>query len=82
MGTEDQLTFLYSDSEINTGFIRSYLDDHDIPCFIRNDMQSGISAGFVAALPGSETRIFVKKKHYMKARILLDKYLQARENQK
>jgi hypothetical protein len=79
MGTEDQLTYLYTASQVNAGFVKIYLEDHGIPCFIRNDMHSGISAGFGAALPGSETKIFVKKKHYMQAKVLLNKYLQARE---
>lgn len=79
MGQEDQLTHLYTGSQINAGFVKIYLEEHNIPSFLRNDMHSGITAGFGAALPGSETKVFVKKKHFMQARVLLNKYLQARE---
>jgi hypothetical protein len=79
MGEEEQLTHLYTDSLINTSFVKEYLQEHGIPCFIRNDMHSGITAGFGAAIPGSESKIFVKKRHFMQARILLEKYLQARQ---
>ena len=79
MGPEEQLTYLYSDSQINAAFIKEFLEENGIPCFIRNDMFSGVSAGFGAAFPGSESKMYVKKKHFMQARILLDKYLQVRE---
>jgi len=79
MGQEEQLTHLYTDSQINVAFVKEFLEENAIPCFIRNDMHSGITAGFGAAIPGSDTKLFVKKKHFMEARILLDKYLQARE---
>ncbi|MEF8809507.1 MAG: DUF2007 domain-containing protein [Bacteroidales bacterium] len=81
MRPEDQLTYLYTASQINAGFIKLYLEEHYIPCFIRNDMHSGITAGFGAALPGSETKVFVKKKHFMQARVLLNRYLKEREEQ-
>lgn len=79
MGQEEQLTYLYADSLINISFLREFLEEHAIPCFIRNDMHSGVAAGFGAAFPGSESKLFVKKKHFMQARRLLDKYLQARD---
>ena len=79
MGKEEQLTHLYTGSQINAGYVKIYLEEHYIPCVIRNDMHSGMVAGFGAALPGSETQVFVKKKHFMLANILLNKYLQARE---
>jgi hypothetical protein len=79
MRQEEQLTYLYTDSQINTAFLKEFLEDHAIPCFIRNDMSSGVTAGFGAAFPGSESKLFVKKKHFMLARILLDKYLKARD---
>lgn len=79
MGQEEQLTYLYTDSLINTAFLKEFLEEHAIPCFIRNDMHSGVAAGFGAAFPGSESKLFVKKKHFMQARLLLDKYLQSRE---
>ena len=79
MGQEEQLTHLYTGSQIYVAFVKEFLDENAIPSFIRNDMHSGITAGFGAAIPGSETRLFVKKKHFMEARILLDKYLKARE---
>jgi len=81
MGQEEQLIYLYADSMINISFVKEFLEDYGVPCFIRNDMHSGVAAGFGAAFPGSESKLFVKKQHFMQARRLLDKYLQARDEQ-
>jgi hypothetical protein len=40
-------------------------------------MYSGNLAGFGAALPGSDTRVFVTKKDFMRAKVLLEDYLDA-----
>jgi len=80
MGKEQQLIHLYTCSEIDAFAIKEYLEDNGIACFLRNDMQSGNLAGFGAALPGSDTRVFVTKNDFMQAKVLLDEYLDAINN--
>lgn len=80
MGKEQQLIHLYTCSEIDAFAIKEFLDDNGIACFLRNDMQSGNLAGFGAALPGSDTRVFVTKNDFMQAKVLLEEYLDAINN--
>ena len=80
MGKEQQLIHLYTCSEIDALAIKEFLNDNGIACFLRNDMQSGNLAGFGAALPGSDTRLFVTKNDFMQAKVLLDEYLDAINN--
>jgi len=80
MGKEQQLIHLYTCSEIDAFAIKEFLEDNGIACFLRNDMQSGNLAGFGAALPGSDTRLFVTKNDFMQAKVLLEEYLDAISN--
>ena len=80
MGKEEQLIHLYTCSEIDALAIQEFLGDNDIACFLRNDLYSGNIAGFGAALPGNDTRIFVARKDFMQAKVLLDKYVDAMNN--
>ncbi|MFO8236497.1 MAG: DUF2007 domain-containing protein [Bacteroidales bacterium] len=77
MGTEDQLIHLYTGSQINAIFIKEFLEENGIAAFIRNDHHSGNLAGFGAALPDSGTSLFVKKKDFMEANILLKRYIES-----
>ena len=81
MGKEQQLIHLYTCSEIDAFAIKEFLEDNGIACFLRNDMQSGNLAGFGAALPGSDTRLFVTKNDFMQAKVLLEEYLKAINNE-
>jgi hypothetical protein len=80
MGKEQQLIHLYSGSKINAISIKEFLEENDIPSFIRDDHQSGNLAGFGAALPEYGTSLYVKKEDYMQAQVLLTKYLNALED--
>ena len=80
MGKEQQLIHLYTCSQIDAFAIKEFLEDNDIACFLRNDMHSGNLAGFGAALPGSDTRVFVTKNDFMRAKLLLEEYLDAMNN--
>ena len=75
MGHEQQLIHLYTGSQINAISIKEFLEESDIPSFIRDDHQSGNLAGFGAALPDHGTSLFVRKKDYMQAKVLLERYL-------
>ena len=80
MGKEQQLIHLYTCSQIDAFAIKEFLEDNNIACFLRNDMYSGNLAGFGAALPGSDTRVFVTKNDFMQAKVLLEEYLDAMNN--
>ena len=74
---ELQLIHLYAGSQINAISIKEFLEENGIPCFIRDDHQSGNLAGFGAALPEHGTSLFVTKKDYMRATVFLNRYLDA-----
>jgi hypothetical protein len=82
MGKEEQLIHLYTCSQIDALALKEFLEGNNIACFLRNDMYSGNIAGFGAALPGSDTRVFVAKKDFMQAKVLLGEYLNAIDNDK
>ncbi len=79
MKKEEQLTHLYTGSKINTLFIKDYLADNEISSYIRDDYNSGITAGFGSVFPQNGVRLFVQKKDYMRARILLEQYLNSED---
>lgn len=81
MKKEEQLIYLYTCSEITAISLKEFFEDNGIACFIRNDMYSGNIAGFGAALPGSDTRVYVKKRDFMQAKVLLQRYLNALESE-
>ncbi|MFP4018839.1 MAG: putative signal transducing protein [Bacteroidales bacterium] len=75
MGKEEQLIHLYTGSQINAISIKEFLQENGIVSFVRNDHHSGNLAGFGAALPDSGTSLFVKKKDYMEANVLVNRYI-------
>jgi hypothetical protein len=81
MGKEDQIIQLYTGSNINAISIKEFLEENEIPSFIRDDLYSGSIAGFGAALPGQDTSLFVRKKDFMQAKILLERYLNSMKDQ-
>jgi len=77
MTNHEDLTILYTGSEINTNVLKEILEDNQIGCLIKNDMHSGLSAGFGGGYMEAEASLYVADKNMEKAKIILDQFLES-----
>lgn len=70
-----ELKIVYTGSVIDAGFIKSYLEDNGISSLMKDEYRQSIIAGWVS--PGSENsvKVYVQKKDFEKASILVKEYL-------
>lgn len=53
MTTNSNLIRVCSGTELTVNFLKNELENAEISCVVRNDFNSGISAGFVGGVPSS-----------------------------
>lgn len=73
MENPEELKLVFTGNMVDAGFLKTLLEDNQIGCLLRNDMQSGKIAGWGAAFPGSAVKLFVAAKNRTKAKELIDK---------
>jgi len=81
MTHQEDLTLLYSGTEINANVLKEILEDNDIGALIKNDMKSGLTAGFGGGYIEAEASLFVTEKNLEKAKILLKQFLESLEKE-
>ncbi|PLX22675.1 MAG: DUF2007 domain-containing protein [Marinilabiliales bacterium] len=81
MTNQEDLAFLYSGTEINAKILKEILEDNDIGSLIKNDMKSGLTAGFGGGYAEAEASLFVAEKNLEKAKTLLKQFLDALETE-
>lgn len=74
MEKREDLKFLYSGTEINVTVLQQMLEENDIASLIRNDMQSGMAAGFGGGLSGFAANLYVTEQDFDAARAILDEF--------
>lgn len=77
MTDSKDLVFLHADTEINAHVLKDILEDNQIGAFVRNDMKSGLTAGFGGGYLEAEARVFVSEKNLDKAKVLLEEFLKS-----
>jgi hypothetical protein len=75
MTKNEDLKRLYTGSEINVNVLKEILDDNQIPSLIKNDLKSGLTAGFGGGYAEAESSIFVFDINLEKAKAILDEFL-------
>lgn len=81
MTNQDDLTRLFSCSEVDAQVLKEVLNDNQIPSLIRNDMNSGKAAGFGGGYAGSEAHVYVFEKDLEKAKGILEQFQNSLENE-
>ncbi len=66
MSTEETYERVYTGSDVNVQYLQELFNKAGISSRIRNDMESGLRAGFGGGLPG-QVQLFVIKSHYDEA---------------
>lgn len=71
---DDALRLVFTGTQVDAKFVKAMLEDHDIPCLLKDPYNESIIAGWVT--PGSEhgVRIFVEQKNLMRASYLIEKH--------
>ncbi len=77
MTNHEDLTMLYTGSEINANVLKKILEDNQIGSLIRNDMHSGLSAGFGGGYMETEATLYVANKNLEKAKVILEQFLES-----
>jgi hypothetical protein len=73
MKDQEDLVLLFTGSEIDNSVLKEILNDNEIPCLIKNDLNSARAAGFGVS-SGNETHILVAEKDLEKAKVLLKEF--------
>jgi len=79
MDQQQDLKFLYSGTEINADVLKRMLEKNEIPALIRNDMNSGLAAGFGGSLSGFAAKVYVEEKDFEKAQKILEEFIKSQE---
>lgn len=68
-------TLLYSGPEISVMILKEIMEDHQIPCIIKNNFQSGAMAGFYGG-PMGVIDLYIESKNLVRAQSLLEEFLE------
>ncbi len=74
MKNEDEISLLFTCSEIDAQVLKDMLEENQIGAMVINSMQSGLAAGFSGGLPGIESKVFVAEKDIDKAKEILEEF--------
>jgi len=74
MKNSDEITLLYTCSEIDAQVIKDMLEENQIGAMVINSMNSGLVAGFSGGLQGIESKVFVAEKDIDKAKEILEEF--------
>ncbi len=69
----EDLVNIYSDTELTVSHLKNILADNGIESMIKNDFESGVSAGFVAGSP-SAVDLFVFAKDVNRAQEIIENF--------
>ena len=70
----EDLVNVYSDTELTVSHLKNILADNGIESMVKNDFESGVSAGFVAGTQSS-VDLYVFSKDADKAKPIVDKFI-------
>ena len=72
--SQEELVKVYSDTEMTVTHLKKILDRSGIESLIKNDFESGISAGFVAGTTSS-VELFVLVRDQKKAEAVIQQFI-------
>ena len=71
----EDLILLFTGSEIDANVLKEILEDNQIGSLIKNDMNSGLTAGFGGGFMGAEANLYVSDKYSIEAKKVLNDFL-------
>ena len=72
---EKGLVKIFIGTDIEANYIAAMLNEESIQCFVRNDFQSSLNAGWADGNPDQSTVLLVYPEDVEKAKEVVDSYL-------
>lgn len=80
MTNHEDLVLLYTGTEINANVLKEILEDNQIGALIKNNLKSGLTAGFGGGYVEAEAQLYVTQEHINQAKKLLEEFLKSLES--
>jgi len=74
MTNDSDLVTVFAGPIVEAEYLKKFLLDNHVHVFMRNEMQSGLAAGFGAATPGTAVQLRVHRDEYDRAKELIQEY--------
>ncbi len=74
MTSDSDLVTIFAGPIVEAEYLKKFLIDNHVQVFMRNDLQSGLAAGFGAATPGTAVQLRVHRDEYDRAKELIQEY--------
>lgn len=74
MNKEDNLTRVYTGTEITVNLLKEELEMAGIPTIVQNDFSAGVSAGFSGGVP-SAVDLFIQESDFEKAEPIIKEFI-------
>lgn len=73
----EDIVLLFTGTEINANVLKEILEDNQIGSLIKNDMKTGLTAGFGGGYTEAEASLYVTNENFEKAKVILDEFLKS-----
>jgi hypothetical protein len=80
METRDDLTLVFTGSQIQAEFIKIMLEDNKIGVLLRNTMSESLSAGWISGSQEDACRIYVIEEHKAQSEVFIKQYIESENN--
>lgn len=77
MTDTNDIKHLYTGTEINVNVLKEILDENKIGSLVKNDMKSGLTAGFGGGYMEAEASIYVTIDNLDAAKVILVEFLKS-----
>jgi len=79
MPPPNDLVVVHAGDAIETGFVKSLLEEYGIPAFLRDEMMGAIAPWYIAPGGGGAVKILIARSDYERARAIIDEFHDAED---
>jgi len=74
MSSPDHLIVVHAGNAIETGFVKSLLEEYGIPAVLRDEMMGAIAPWYITPGGVGAVKILIARRDYERARAIIDEF--------
>jgi len=75
MAPTDTFTIIHVGNAIESGFVKSLLEEYGIPAFLRDEIMGSIAPWYIAPGGVGAVKVLIARSDYERAKAILDEFL-------